>query len=620
MTILGGYQGKLLEVDLTEGATRSVPLPPEHVLRRWVGCTSLGLHLLCQEVTPDMKATDPECPVFIMTGPLTGSLAPSSSNWAIVSLNNHLQYHPGFSQSHGYWGARLKHAGWDGIIVRGASQRPVYLWIDDDRVELRDASRYWGQDTFDTTRHIQLDHQDIERISVASIGPGGENLLPGAAVRSDRAYGCHKGSPGVVWGAKKLKAIAVRGSGKVPIADYAGFVDVCDRWKQQVKVCLSDTEAKGMTRSGFIEYGMVPGKNFSDPEFGVQWGRRWDEETARWKISPVGSWQCDLRCHHDTLITTGPMAGTTVTGFAGEIPQAMGSNLGIEDPGTSLALAGLADGLGLDGSEVPHAIAMVMEAYSSGLLTLEDTDGIDLSWGNYEGVVELLNRTVQREGIGAILAKGLRPAAKELGIEDLAIHIKGVGTPDHDIRVSTGLLFQCLVASGAGPVWQSLALEPLLPEPDLGYEKTLEPGPEGKAEAVYKTQVKKLWEDATGCCIYVSRGVKGSLDIVPQALSAAVGWTGFNRDEALQVGERIVVLQRLLALYRGYKPEDDFDIAKRLLDPLPSGPAKGRALGPHLARMRREYYGCLGWDPNTGAPLPEALRRVGLDGYKMGRV
>ena len=203
MAIQGGYQGKLLDVDLTNGRVQAVPLPSEEVMRTWIGGTGLGLYLLAGAMTPGMKTTDPEAPVIVMTGPLTGTLITNSSNWTMINLRYKPDFVVGLSQAHGWFGARLKHAGWDGIIVRGASKVPVYLWIDDERAELRDANAYWGEDTYETPRRLKLDLGDPLNISVACIGPGGENLLLGACVRADGVYTCAMGDAGMAWGYKK---------------------------------------------------------------------------------------------------------------------------------------------------------------------------------------------------------------------------------------------------------------------------------------------------------------------------------------------------------------------------------------------------------------------------------
>lgn len=630
MAIRGGYQGKFLEVDLTEGKFGAVPLPEEAVLRRWVGCTGLGLHLLAQEVTPDMKPTDPECPVFIMAGPLTGTLVPSSANWTIVSIHGMIPYHVGISQSHGYWGARLKHAGWDGIIVRGTSPRPVYLWIDNDRVELRDAQRYWGQDVSETTRLIQTDHGDLDNISVACIGPGGENLLPGASVRSDLAFGANKGGPGIIWGAKKLKAIAVRGTGKVLIAHPEAMQEVCEEWKRLLEALPFPMTPAGVKNNMLnrmvrnMESGREAGKNLTDPVYAAIWGKRLARDMAQWKIKEVTSWQCDFSCHSETTVTTGPMAGYVFVGAPGTVLGNMGPYLGVDDPGVAIALCGMVDGLGLDCCELPEIIAMVMEAYNKGVLTLEDTDGIDLSWNNYEAVMELLDKTVRREGIGATLAKGMRSAAKELGIEEMAVHIKGVGGVEHDPR-SSGIPHTLqYIMSGAGPTRQlMLAAYGSAGWPDLGIEPMPDfEDPEGMDEFTYKALTMKMWGDTLGVCLRAfNANMRGILDVMARALRAATGWEDFIRDETLLTGERVVNLQRLISLYRGYKPEYDFDFSPRLVEPIAAGPAKGvTGIGRNFTALRQAYYDRLQWDPYTGWPRPETLERLGLSGYRVGRV
>jgi aldehyde:ferredoxin oxidoreductase len=331
-------------------------------------------------------------------------MVPNSSHWVLVNLRDYPSYHVGLSHAHGHFGARLKHAGWDGMVVRGASQQPVYLWIENDRVELRDATPYWGMDTFETQRRMKLELGDPLQISVACIGPGGENL-------------------------------------------------------------------------------------------------------------------------------------------------------GIDDPGVALALTGMVDGLGLDGGEVPRNIAMVMEGYHSGRLTREQVDGLDLTWGNYEAVVTLLEKTIRREGIGAALAKPPRECGRDLGIEDLAVHMKGTGFNYHDMRIHPGMIFQSLIA-GAGPVWQTelgLVNPPKAGAPDLGYAYIDPTNPEGMVEPIYKGQLKKLWEDTLGVCHFALKRIPGTWGPAIQALSSAVGWEDYTREEALRVGERLVNVQRLIALYLGYK-------------------------------------------------------------------
>ncbi|MFQ5878648.1 MAG: aldehyde ferredoxin oxidoreductase N-terminal domain-containing protein [Dehalococcoidia bacterium] len=627
--IKGGYMGKLLEVDLSRREVRAVDLPTESMLRQWVGCSGLGLYLLAQEITPSMAPTDPETPIFILTGPLTGTSAPQSSNWTIVTLNPGNPHHVSASHAHGYWGARLKHAGWDGIVVRGASPTPVYLWVDDDRVEIRDASHLWGQGLFETERRLQLELQDIERISVACIGPAGENLLLGASVRNDKAFGCNKGSTGLVWGAKKLKAIAVRGSGRVPIADYSAFVEVCEPWRKAV---VEHMALGGRPAGGFLfiaehagPNGLIPAFNYLSDQWGTDWAKQFGRESAKWKTTPLGSYNCDVTCHHQTLITTGPFAGTTVCGDISQAIEGAATLIGVEDPGTALAMNNFYDDMCCDPCEPGQAIALAFEMYNKGLLTKEDTGGLDLTWGNYEAALELFGMMLRREGLGATLAKGLKEAARELehGAEEMLVHIQGEGTIQYDLRAWPYLFWTTLFGSiaGLGPT-----LTPAMnrtPPDDVGVPKvdwdSIEESIPVTGEVAWKTGAKKLWDDCHGTCSFSTKHVPGALGYTTRAVATAVGWEDFNRGEAMLMGERMLTLLRLMSLYRGYKADYDLDISPRLLEPVPDGPAKGRTWAPYLERVRADYYASANWESETGQPRPAALERVGLADYTVGR-
>ncbi len=635
--INGGYAGKYLQVDLSTGRIDSFSLP-EEVLRTWLGCSGLGLHLLSQEITPEMKATDPETPVFLLTGPLTGTVVPNSSNWTIITLNGNanVPYAPCLSHSHGYLGARLKHAGWDGIAIRGASPSPVYLSIDNDEVELKDASHLWGKDTFETTRLIRLEGGDPQNTSVACIGPAGETQLMGASVRADMAYGASRGAPGIVWGSKQLKAISVRGNGRLPVANLAPLMELSEEYQDVIHEGGLDTFTKGVTDFTVEEYeagahglrampghGLdtrAPGKNFTDPQCAIRWGEKFTEEIRQWRIKSVGSWNCNINCHFDAHVTTGPFAGLKSTGYAGEVIE-IAPLLGVEDPSTSMALTQYFDGIGVDASEPGIPIAMAFEMFNKGLLDVEDTGGLDLTWGNHEAIFELVDQMMRREGFGATLAKGPLEAAEELGrgAEDMAVHIKGGGFNLHDNRAyGIGWLFG-LIMGGAGPTWQAWGMENYT-EADWGYpERMPRDTPEGKGTAAAVSHIKKMWLDCTGMCLFASSGVpKSDSYYLPKSLAYVVGWDDFDFEEAQRIGERVVNLQRLINLHRGYTAQDDFNVGKRILEPIPSGPKKGWNLGPHFDDMREDFYGYLHWDPLTGMPRPDVLEKVGLAGYQIG--
>ena len=605
----GGYCGQMLEVDLTSETIVKSALPPEPILRTYIGGAGLGLYLLAQRLRPGMQLPDADVPVIVATGPLTGTRAPSASDWVIVTLHGTVAFAPAVSHAHGHFGARLKHAGYDGIVIQGSAKRPVYLWIDDETVELRDARAYWGMDTFETPQAICNRHGDPDNISVACIGPAGEELLRGASVRSEGKYGASKGGTGMAWGAKKLKAVAVRGTGTVPLCDSDGFFDICHKWREAARDNQTEAHVQKLWKGS--EIGTVPCKNFTEPEFQVEWGRRYAEDVKSWKITPVGSWECDYKCHSDTLLTTGPFAGTRVVGYIGEVIKDGATLIGIEDPGTGVAMANFYDAMGCDPAESGRLIAMAFELYNKGELTKEETGGLDLTWGNDEAARELFMQILYRQApLGNILAKGYKEATRILG-KGTFVHVKGAGFNSHDLRgYGIGRLFDMMV-SGAGPTWQGVGVE-ANPEPDLGYLETMDKKtPEGKARACYLTGLKKLWEDSIGVCWFACRGVKGITEMVPRAVSTATGWD-ITWQEALDVGDRIVQLMRLIALSRGFRKEDDLDASERILGDSLVGPAAGRTLKPHLSKMVDDYYAFAGWDLTSGAPSRERLSRLGI--------
>jgi aldehyde:ferredoxin oxidoreductase len=270
---------------------------------------------------------------------------------------------------------------------------------------------------------------------------------------------------------------------------------------------------------------------------------------------------------------------------------------------------------------VPRVVAMLMEAYSEGEIGLEETGGLDLSWGNYQAVLELLHLTAERRGLGELVARGLRETARALGIEHHAVHMKGTGFNDHEQRAAPMMLFQSQVASGAGPTWQSaisLVAGTSGSEPDLGL-KGLDPHDlEGIADATFRSQGKKLWEDCLGVCYFATRGIPGILLMETEALQCATGQR-LTPEEALLAGERIINLQRLVILHLGYAPQDDFDIAPRLVEKLRGGPAAGVGLTmEELRAIRDQYYACLGWSTATGLPGRATLERLGLDDLGIG--
>ena len=639
MAIKGGYAAHILRVDLTRGTIRKEPLPSEDVLRRYVGGTGLGLYYLLKHMPAKGKPTDPEAPFIFMTGPLAGTPAPSSSNWVTICLHYSIPYAAGVGHGHGFWAAYLKHAGYEGIIITGKAEQPVYLWIDDDKVELRDASGVWGQGTRETERLIKRELDDDQHISVACIGPAGEALLPGATIKADRNHSAGKGSPGAILGSKLLKAVAVRGTGKVPLAKPQAFVGTAVEWENNILVtdpsklvgpppasmALKDG---GMSRvyDEFIGKGFrVAAKNMTDPVWGQGFASRYVEACARWKIVPKPSYNCKIGCAYDVHITDGQFAGMVVsTCGGGEQHEGAAGMIGVTEADAGLILLDMYDDIGVDSGHFGSIIAMAFEAYERGYLTKEDTDGLELKWGNWQAAIDLIDKMIKHEGFGAKLATGLKEAPELLGREKglvdefnrLPLHVKGGGINTHDWRGAMSIVFGFIVA-GTGPSHQGWGVD-RTPEPQLGYSSTM-PGVVDteeealkKVDAVRLTQFAKLFYDSLGICSFAATGVKDSVRLSSRALAQAVGWDDFNGHEGLLCGERITNLMRLVYARRGFKKSDELDVSYRYLEPAPAGPSKGKTVAPYLPAMVDEYYRQMGWDVATGLPLPETLQRLDI--------
>jgi aldehyde:ferredoxin oxidoreductase len=631
MTIQGGYRPHILRVNLDRGSIDKEPLPSEEILRKYVGGTGLGLYYLVKEAPLQAKATDPEAPMIFMAGPLTGTPAINSSDWTTICFNLCIPYSAGVGHAHGHWGAFLKHAGYEGIIITGQAASPTSLWIDDDRVELRDASHVWGLDTRETERRFKRELGDEETISVACIGPAGEVGLPGAMVKADRNHGAGKGSPGAIMGSKRLKAIAVRGSGTVPLFNTHGVVGTAAEWEEILTASPPWLQDGGVARNYYNSWGKdlrVAAKNMTDPEWGAEFSRKYAEACSRWRITPKPSYNCKISCAYDVEITDGPYAGFIGSPCGGaENMEGASAIIGVDDPSAIVIMTDLYDGMGLESGQFGSILGAVYQAYNDGILTQEDTDGLDLTWGNWEAAMELVQKTIRREGIGAKLADGIKALPEALGrepsmVEELrnrVLDIKGEGVVMHDHRQFWSIFFGELIA-GTGPCIQGTGTDANA-RPELGYYETT-PGVAhnldealGKVEAVRRTQFAKLWNDTLGICMFGKRGLNDSMHLTTQSLAQAVGWEDFSIQEALAVGERVTNLMRLIYGWRGFTKADEFDVSPKHLEAPPAGPSKGLSIAPYLPAMVDEYYRQMGWNVETGLPTADTLRRLGLDEF-----
>lgn len=612
-----GYCGRILRVDLTKKKVWNEPLPDEKVLKKHIGCFPLGLWYLDRMVKSGTHPLDPENPMIFLTGPLTGTSVPSATNTTVVTLNASTKRTVGRSHSHGFFGPYLKFCGYDGIIVEGASKDKVYLYINENGGELRDASKFWGLDTHETETAIKEAIGD-KRASVAAIGPAGENLCFGALIENDLHASFSHSGVGTVMGAKKLKAIAVKGNenGKVDIADSAKMDKTAKAWREALKTSEVTTflgkagiprdEYKGVKEA----LQVLTARNMTTtilPEYG--------RGMASHKITPWCCWRCPTCCKYDVEMTSGPHKGFVASlAGGGEDTEGAASIVGVTDSGTIFYLTDLNDRLGFDTAASGTSMGVAFEAFEKGLITTKDTDGLELTWGNAEAVEALLRKMAKREGFGNVLADGPLRTAMRLGIPDAAIHIKGAAMNLHDWRTHWGVLLGQIVGSGAG--WPGPGEDCWATEADIGYPEFTDPlSPKGKSKEVYDSTLLKFgYGDTLGCCWFAVWGVTGVTKFGADALCAATGWN-ITKDDVLLGGERALNLERIFNLRMGITAEDDINVSPRIVSAPDAGKAKGIAMAPYVEGLVRDYYDACGWDIVHGKPYRRTLERLGLSQY-----
>lgn len=605
--IKGGYMGKILRVDLTDKKMKEEKLD-ENLAKKYIGQLGIGARIMYDEVPPEIDAYHPENRLIFITGPFTGTSVQSPSNFEVISMNPITGYNIAVGNSHGFWGPRLKFAGFDGVVIQGAAEKPVYLWVHEGEYEIRDASRIWGKaDTFETEDLIKKELGQ-EKASVAAIGPAGERLVASACIENEHGHIAAKGNIGIVMGSKYLKAIAVYGKEKVPVANPDQFRELAKKWREESFKTMLGSLVDSLGTAGYLsavhELGDLPTKNFLTGVFPEHEKLSGQYIREKFKLKPNPCYGCSLKHVHMMEITEGPY-----TGFVGEEPEYedfsnLGSNIGITDPGAVIWLTDYVDRLGLDGNWAGTIVGWAMEAYEREILTKEDLRGLELNWGDEKAAAELLRRIAYREGIGDILALGLKKGPEKIGgkeATEFAVHFKGETQHAHDARAIWNM-FLGLCVAGAGPRWE-MGMEADTFDMGEGRFNT-----EGTAEGVRNTQILKLFQDCLGTCWFGF----AHMDTMVEAYTALTDWP-LSVDEAHVIGERIVNLQRAFNVRHGFKPEFDLDVSPRLLEPPPDGGAKGVTIAPYLEGMVKEYNQVMDWDWKTGKPSKSKLKELGLE-------
>jgi len=436
---LYGYAGKILWIDLTGGRVIAKQLE-KGLASLYVGGKGFESKILTEETKPRANPYDSANPLIFATGPVNGTILSGAAKFCAV-FKSPLTGIWGESQCGGYFAPQLKFAGYDMVIIRGRSKRPVYLIIEDEKVELRDASYLWGKDAFETEEIIKKDHGD--GFQVLSIGPAGENLVRFACISHNRGRQLGRCGAGAVMGSKRLKAVAVKGSGTIEIAK-PGKLDefrreLNDRIRERLKSLTEYGTPAIMALTNTT--GTLPTRNWQEGEF--EGFEKINAEAVKRKLVKRNKacYACAVACGKISKVETGPYAGTEVEGPEYETLFALGSLCG-NDHLESIAKANeICDKLGIDTISAGNVLAFAMECYQRGLITQKDTDGLALTFGNHEAIITMLTKIAYREGFGSTLAEGVKRAAEIIGrgSEKFAVHVKGLEPPGYDPRGLKGV-------------------------------------------------------------------------------------------------------------------------------------------------------------------------------------
>jgi aldehyde:ferredoxin oxidoreductase len=613
----GGYMRKMLRVDLSNGKITEEPIDPK-LLYQYVGGSGLGVRLLYDETIPGLDPYDPRNRIVIAVGPLTGTLVPGSGIYSITGRNT-LTGLLTTAHSNGFFGARLRYAGYDALIIQGKSDKLVYLNINDGQATIEDASRLAGKGTFATDLWLRKKYGEAgidHHISVASIGPAGENLVRFACLVNDRGHIAATGGVGALMGSKGLKAIVVQGDKAIPIdpADSEAFLENIKQWRDEAhNTGMGKTTGRTGTIGNFLSMhskGWVPVKNLTTnvfpgtDKFNVDYIRK-----KAHKCVPRACYNCTFTHCHAVQVTRGPYKGAVGEEVEYEILAGFGPNWGIYDPGTTTMFNTLNDDLGMDAKELSFLISMMMEGYEKGMIDKEKLGGLDLKWGDAEAAAEMMRRISRREGIGDLLAEGVKRSADKLGGEfpNIAVYVKKGNAPHiHDPRSRWGTLFNQVVSDMGSQEAVDFTAKG---SADLQMEKpTAEPD-----EYLGEVNAKSAWwRQFQECLIYCYYQTATGKTMI-KTLNNLTG-SDYDMEHAMKIGKRVVNLMRMFNIREGMTKEHD-SFSPRLGTPPVDGPAQGKSIKPTFDSVLQAYYKMSGWDPE-GVPARELLKELDL-GFTM---
>ena len=620
-----GYNGKILRVNLTTGAIRE-ETPDENVYRTYMGGSALSSYYLLKEQKAGVDPLGPENKLLFMSSVISGAPLMGLTRYT-VAARSPLTGAFGEAEAGGYFGPELKMAGFDGIIIEGRSAKPVYLWIKDGRTEIRDASRIWGKDTGTAEKLIREELGD-DRIRVAQCGPAGEKLVRYACVVNELKHANGRTGMGAVMGSKNLRAIAVRGTQKLPLANAEKLREI---GKKSLELLAESGMAKNLKKFGTPMFvmplhnsGILPTRNFQKGQFEGAEAICGEKMTDTILVKSEGCYACAVQCKRSVKVEGKYNASPEYGGPEYETLGSLGSLCGIDN------LAAIAQGnemcnrYGLDTISVGVCISFAMELVEKGILAAKDTDEIDLRFGNTDAMLAMIGKIVKREGFGNLLAEGVQRAAQKIGkgAEKYAMHVKGQELPMHDPRGKQGLsLSYATSPTGADHIEaphdtsflsDGPALKAARPAGVMEPVPALEMGPRKVRQFVH---TQAIWNsfNSLGVCNFAAAPYTAiPLVTLAEAVEAITGWNA-SLYELMELGERTVTMARMFNMREGLSKKDDY-LPERLYETLEAGtPREKKITREDFANTLKLYYEAMGWDPKTGIPTEGRLSFLGLD-------
>jgi aldehyde:ferredoxin oxidoreductase len=619
----GGYKGKVLRINLTNKTVKKEELPLT-TAKDFIGGAGFGIKYLFDEVKAGSDPLGPDNNLILSPGPFTGTTIPCASRMA-VTAKSPLTNAVGLALTGGHFPAELKFAGYDALVIEGRAETPTYVWIKDSEVVFRNAKKLWGMKTTDTQQIIKNELHD-QNVRIACIGPAGENLCKISCIINEMRAAGRKGL-GAVMGSKNLKAIAVRGSDSPKIASKEKFKVARGRMTKAMKESdiLFPHFSKmgtGPTVDATCVLGIFPSKNFSATGEIEPVDQLGEEIQQTRKVGRAFCYGCPVGCSQLRMAKTGVYKGILSEGPDFETIYSYGGMTGVDNFDSVIASDRLADELGLDTMSSGVTIAFAMELYEKGILGSTDTGGMDLSFGNHEAMLALLRLIAYREGIGDILADGVKAAAKKIGkgTDKFAMHVKGLELPGYDVRGAKAHGLNYATAyTGAdhnrGYAGQEIFGSPIPYEVDrFSLER------KGRLTKWNQDMSTAVADCPTMCNFIFDAAVGEFATENTAALMEAVTGLDYTPDEVEQVGERIINLARAFNIREGFSRADDTLPHRIMTEPLKAGASKGQFISrDDLDVMLDEYYVERGWDIKTGVPTKRKLIELGLE-YVAGQL